>query len=105
MATLENGPVRPATDGEAMMVATFLSVPLLGLPMMLAICVDFIAGGLARSKTPWLDGITLIGFFLAHLLSLAVLYMFFTAGHVVIWCVVSWLIHYVFCQLALTRKT
>lgn len=104
MTMTQEQPIRALRRTEAMMVATFLSVPFLGLPMMIALCVEFLHRGLARSTHKVLDVFTLIGFLAAHVLNLALMYLFFSAGYLVLLCSASWLLHYAFCQMALLPK-
>ncbi|MGJ7918017.1 hypothetical protein ACI48D_21360 [Massilia sp. LXY-6] len=85
----------------AMPISIFLSVPLLGLPIMLAICVEFLCTGLTRSNSPVSDILTLLGFLAAYFVALALLFLSFSAENCLLWCFASWPMNYVFCQLAL----
>jgi hypothetical protein len=91
-------------NADAMSIAAFLSVPLLGSPLMLAICVEFLCTGLARSNSRVSDTIALIGFFIAHVLAVLLLYVSFSAERCLLWCLTTWPLHYAFCQFALRPK-
>lgn len=87
---------------DVMLVATFVALPLIGTPVMLAICVDFLSKSLRKSNSPMSDLITLLGFLLAYHLALVLVLLAWSAESALLWCSVAWPMTYGFCRFALT---
>jgi len=93
--------VKPA---DAMLIATFLSMPLIGTPLMLAICLEFLCLALLESKSRMSDVITLVGFLTAYHLALALVLLAWSITYALLWCAIAWPMSYSFCRFALRPK-
>jgi hypothetical protein len=90
-------------SADAILIAAFLSVPLLGAPLMLAIGLEFLRTGLASSSSRVSDALTLLGCLIAHGLALALLACAFSVEYCLLWCLVSLPLNFGFCRAFLVR--
>lgn len=89
---------------DAALVATFLTTPLLGAPLMIALSAQAMLRMRSRARNKFDDGLALAGHFLSHFLALACLLAIPSVASLLTSVALMWPINYRFCSLFLARS-